>query len=243
MELSVAFDDGEPVTISCANTWTSRWVCEEIIAGKTYPNLPFVDDVQVIFDVGANCGATSVYLGHHHPSATVHAFEPGAEARSHLERNATRNPGIRVHPIGLHDRDDLVPLYQGEDDTITASVIRREVNVEAHETVQLRAAGPWAEANGIDRIDILKLDVEGCEVEVLESLAALIPTMKVVYVEYDSRVARRRIEELLAATHELYFAMLMVLDQGEAIFVRKDLADLPAVRVHLLELFTARALR
>lgn len=241
MELNATFDDGAPAAMVCADTWISRWVCQEIIEGKTYPHLPFVDQVEVIFDVGANCGATSVYLNHHHPAATVHAFEPGSEARSVLERNAARSERIVVHPIGLADSDHEAALYRGEDDSITASTVRRSINLDESEQVQIRAAGPWAVDHGIDRIDILKLDVEGCEVEVLESLAPLIPTMKAVYVEYDSRAARRRIDDLLADTHELYFAMLMVLDQGEIIYLRKDLAELDAATAHLRVLFDARA--
>ncbi len=241
MELNTTFDDGAPAAMVCADTWISRWVCQEILEGKTYPHLPFVDGVEVVFDVGANCGATSVYLNHHHPTATVHAFEPGSEPRALLERNAGRSERIVVHPIGLSDEDRDAALYRGEDDSITASTVRRSINLDESEQVQIRAAGPWAADHGIDRIDILKLDVEGCEVEVLESLASLIPTMKVVYVEYDSRAARRRIEQVLADTHELYFAMLMVLDQGEIIYLRKDLADQDAATSHLRTLFEARA--
>lgn len=51
-----------------------------------------------------------------------------------------------------------------------ASVIRRMVNLDQSEPVQLRAAGAWAAEQGIDRIDVLKVDVEGCEIEVLTSL-------------------------------------------------------------------------
>jgi len=230
-------DGGGVVELDCADTWVSRWVCQSILEDKTYPILPFVDDVQVAWDVGANCGATSVHLARHYPSAVVHAFEPGAAQLGYLEQNAARYPNIEVHPFGLHsaDRSD-VPLYQGADDTIVASIHQRDVNAAESEPIELRAAGPWAAANGIDRIDVLKVDVEGCEVDVLESLVDL-PTVKVLYVEYDSRVARRQIDRLLEPTHELYYALLQVLDQGESIYVARDLADAPGAREKLHELF------
>jgi hypothetical protein len=82
------------------------------------------------------------------------------------------------------------------------------------------------------------VDVEGCEVQVLEGLASLLPTVKVLYVEYDSRVARRAIDSLLAPTHELYLAMLMALDQGECMYVRKDLADHPQAVERLRAIFS-----
>src|SRR5665213_2432569 len=185
MRFTVAGDDGEPVEFECADTLTSRCVCGEILEGKTYPYLPFVEDARVVFDVGANCGATTVYLARHYPGAQIHSFEPGREARAYLERNVEAHPNVRVHPIGLHSADQVVPLYKGNGDTILGSVFRRDINLDESEPVELRAAGPWVAAQGIERIDVLKIDVEGCEVDVLESLAGLLPTVKVLYIEYD----------------------------------------------------------
>jgi hypothetical protein len=115
-------------------------------------------------------------------------------------------------------------------------VIRREVNLDESEPVQLRAAGPWAAEHGIDRIDILKVDVELCEVPVLESLAPLLPTVKVLYVEYGSRQIRRDIARLVDPTHELY-AGVMFLDQGECVYLGRDLVDLDAANDHLRQSF------
>lgn len=225
--------DGAEIRFECADTWVSKWVCEPILQGRTYPVVPFVEAVTTVFDVGANCGAASVHLARQYPGATVHAFEPGAEQRAYLERNVAALPNVQVHPIGLHQVDDEVPLYRGDEDSITSSIHQRSVNVEANEQVVLRAAGPWAAEHGIDAIDVRKLDVEGCEVDVLTSLAPLLPTVKLLYVEYDSRLARRQIDDLLRATHDFYFGMFLALDQGECIYLRRDLVDHPDAAITL----------
>ena len=227
MDFTVKDPNGPDIEFECADNWVSRWVCEAILEGKTYPHLGFVDDIRTVWDVGANCGATTVHLARHHRDATIHAFEPGATQRAYLERNTAAYDNVQVHPIGLHREDQSVPLYGGTDDTITASIFQRSVNVEASEQVELRDALGWAREHGIDRIDLMKLDVEGCEVEVLESLAPLLGDLKVLYVEYDSRYARRRIDDLLRDTHELFFGMFMSLDQGDGIYVNKSLVDHP----------------
>jgi FkbM family methyltransferase len=239
MKFTIDGDDGTPIDFECADTITSRWVCNAILAGKTYPYLPFVDDVQVVFDVGANCGATTVYFARHYPDAEVHSFEPGSEPLAFLERNAADYANAHVHPIGLHSVDQVVPLYKGRGDTVLGSVVRRSVNLDESEPVELRAAGSWTAEHGIERIDVLKVDVELCEVDVLESLAHLLPTVKVLYVEYGSRQIRRDIERLLDETHELYEGV-MYLDQGECIYIRKDLADLDAATQYLKQLVRAR---
>ena len=234
MELDVA-----GTRFECADTWVSRYVSTEILEGRTYPHLPFVEDVRVVWDAGANVGATTVFLARHYPDAAVHAFEPAQEPLAILERNAAPSPNIQVHRFGLSDQDQTVPLYHGEGDSGFGSVQPRPETTDESELVELRAAGPWAGANGVDRIDVLKLDVEGCELDVLTSLEPLLPTVKVLYVEYESRQARRGIDSLLAGTHELWLSTLMALDQGEGIYVRNDLVDVPGSARRLLELFYA----
>ena len=105
MRLTVGGDDGEPIEFDCPDTIASCWTCTSILEGETYPYLPFVEDVQVVFDIGANRGAASVHFGRHYPDAVVHAFEPGREARSYLERKVADLPNVVVHPIGLHSVD------------------------------------------------------------------------------------------------------------------------------------------
>lgn len=239
MRFTVEDEAGVPVTFSCADSLESRITCGAILEGRTYPLLPFIGDVEVAVDVGANCGAMAVHLARHHPDAAIHALEPGSQARALLEENTAPFPNVTVHPFGLGGADLSTTLYVGAD-IGQASVIPPDEGDHRGEPVELRDAAAWAAEAGIDRIDILKVDVEGLELEVLERLAPLLPTVKVLYVEYDSRTARRAIEALLAPTHELYLAMLMALDQGECLYLRADLADHPGAQERLRDLF-ARA--
>ncbi len=212
------------VEFDCFDNWLSQWVCREILAGHTYPKLPVPDDVRVVLDVGANCGAASVYFGWCYPEATVHAFEPAAAPYAFLEHNAALAPNIVTHNIGLHTHDQQVPLYAGAIDSVTGSVFPRDVkNVGASETVTLRSIAGWLDEHEISRIDVLKVDVEGCEVEVLEGLGERLRDVQVVYVEYDSAAARRRIDRVFEASHELCFGE-MFLAQGEAIYVSNAIA-------------------
>lgn len=237
--IEVEVGEGVTVDFECEPTIVSAWVCRDILEGKTYPHLPFVDDVQVIFDVGANCGATSVFFAHKYPAATVHSFEPARSPFARLERNV-EGLAVRTHAIGLSDADGEAPFYPGDgSSSILGSVFPRDINIaEASETVRLRDAAGWATEHGIDRIDILKVDVEGSEVHVLRSLAPLLPTVKVVYVEYGSRQLRRDVFSILEPTHEVYVGRLL-LDQGECVFLRHDLLDLDGALETLRDMYRA----
>ena len=238
MGFTVRSDDGELIEFECPDSIASRWTNAPILEGHTYPFLPFVDDVRVVFDVGANCGAASVHFARHHPDATVHAFEPGREARGYLERNVASLPNVRVHAFGLYSEDREARLHRGDGDLGMASIIRREVNLDESEPVELRAGGAWAADHEIEQVDILKVDVEGCEVEVLAGLSDLLPTVKVLFVEYDSREARKALGHLLDGTHELYVGK-QFLDQGECTYLRADLAALDAAAGWLRRSFAA----
>ena len=130
MRFTVRCDDGEQVEFECPDSFASRWTCTAILQGATYPFLSFVHDVRVVFDVGANCGAASIHFARHYPDAVVHAFEPGREARSYLERNVTSLPNVSVHAVGLYSVNRQARLYRGDGDLGMASVIRREVNLD-----------------------------------------------------------------------------------------------------------------
>jgi FkbM family methyltransferase len=224
--------DGATLAVDCPDNLASRWTSEAILGGRTYPDVPFLGEVRTIVDAGANVGAATVYFAHHHPSATVHAVEPAAAALDYLERNVAGLPNVRVHPLGLADADADGVLFHHPTDLGQSSLVDAGDGAGS-EAVTIRAAGPWAAAQGIDAIDILKVDVEGVEVAVLESLGGLVASVKALYVEYDDRAARRRIEALLAPTHELYLGVVF-LDQGECTYVRSDLvADPGPAREHL----------
>lgn len=214
----------EAVEFDCFDNWLSQWVCREILAGHTYPKLPMPDDVRVVLDVGANCGAASVYLAACYPDATVHAFEPAAAPYAYLERNAALAPNIVTHNIGLHRHDQQVPLYAGAIDSVTGSVFPRDAkNAAASETVTLRSITGWLDEHEISRVDVLKVDVEGCEVDVLEGLGERLRDVQVVYVEYDSAAARRQIDRAFEDSHELCLGE-MFLTQGETIYVSNAIA-------------------
>jgi FkbM family methyltransferase len=239
MDLAVTLPDGAEITFECEHEIASAWVCKAILEGQTYPLVSFAGDVRTVWDAGANVGATSVFFAHMFPDATVHSFEPTTATRAILERNVADRPRVHVHPFGLLDHDDELELYasgwSGQH-----SVHRPDDGGEFVERVQLRTAGAVAAELGDVPIDVLKLDVEGCEVEVLESLGPdRLAQVKVLYVEYDHRSSRRRIEQLLGDTHDLFYSSMLLLDQGEMMWLSQDLSDHPDAHALLVDIVRA----
>ncbi|TMB62589.1 MAG: FkbM family methyltransferase [Chloroflexi bacterium] len=121
---------------------------------------------QVVLDVGAHVGQYSMLaaaaVG---PSGTVVAFEPEDDLRARLSANAERNgfTNVRALAIALSDRDGrsrFQPSPPGN---------RGMGRITTHGTREIIVARLDAlfPTLGLDRLDILKLDVEGAELPAL----------------------------------------------------------------------------
>jgi hypothetical protein len=91
-------DDGSAVVLQGAPGEDVRARLGDVVGGRTYPHLPFVEDVRVIVDVDAGCGAAVVHFARHHPDAQIHAFEADPEEHARLVRNVGNFGNVRVHP-------------------------------------------------------------------------------------------------------------------------------------------------
>jgi hypothetical protein len=65
-----------------------------------------------------------------------------------------------------------------------------------------------------------------------------LPTVKVLYIGYRSRQARRDIARLVDDSHELYTGV-MFLDRGQCIYLGKDHMDFDAAKEYLRQSFIA----
>lgn len=127
----------------------------------------------VVFDIGANVGYYAVpfalSIG---PNGRLFAFEPNpriAERLSaHLELNGLMN--VTVVPTALGSQNTEMELFvPPNDDPGSATLIqdwRKETAVEKHKVSVIRL-DDYVVDQDIDRVDLIKLDVEGFELDVL----------------------------------------------------------------------------
>jgi FkbM family methyltransferase len=204
------------------DTHLGRHVCEGIWSGRTYPPIPFTGPIRTIVDVGANVGAATVYFALTHPEARIFAFEPCPESYALWTSNVEGLANVTGFNFGLSDRDGQLPLYLGHEDPVTNSLGASVLNGRESVLVSLRAAGVILAEQGIDTIDILKVDTEGCEVAILRTLAAWLPRTGIIYVEYHAAADRLEIDRLLAPTHLLCRGVIQTPHRGELCYAARD---------------------
>jgi FkbM family methyltransferase len=157
----------------------------------------------------------------------VYALEPAREPFALLERNTVDRPDVVAHAIGLYSDDRSVPLHHGALDSVTASVGASALTRADAETVQLRAVADWLREQAIDRIDVLKLDTEGCEIPILEGMHDQLGAVQVVHVEFHSDADRKAIDRLVGATHVLVSGHIHHAHRGELTYVANAIASDP----------------
>lgn len=112
----------------------------------------------VFVDGGAHVGLVSYQVAALCPPVSIHAFEPHLAVAAAHERNGELNPDARVMlcRTGLSSRDGTLSFDPGThalgDGSLEVPVVRLDGYLDDH---------------GVERVDVLKLDVEGHEFDAL----------------------------------------------------------------------------
>ena len=132
----------------------------------------------VVIDAGVGWGDTTIYLAalaNEKAGGHVYAFDILEEGMNALSEQIKENPGIEnITPIlrGLSDTDgDQVSISSpGPDARITEEKTGR--------TVETITIDTFSEQKGLDKVDLIKMDIEGAEVPALAGAANTIKQHK-----------------------------------------------------------------
>jgi FkbM family methyltransferase len=127
-----------------------------------------------VFDVGADVGdyLRVVLDGLAGVNVAVHAFEPSGVAFARLSERYNGHPSVRLNNLALADKPGERTPYSDVPGSGVASLTRRRVDhfgvdFACAETVRVTTLDDYCGEHGVQRIDLLKLDVEGHELDVL----------------------------------------------------------------------------
>ncbi len=130
----------------------------------------------IVFDVGANVGDYSLAVLKKYPEALIYAFEPHPMTFKVLNCSAARH-GFKAFNCGLGDKGEKLRLYDYHSYTELGSQhasVYKEVIEEFHKSkaqqfdVDIITLDDFIRDNNINKIDLLKIDTEGNELNVLK---------------------------------------------------------------------------
>ena len=162
---------------------------------------------RVIVDLGASEGYYTLKMKENSPRAKVIAVEPNPEAFRILRRNVRENNLKNVVLLGavISERIGKVGFEVARGMTqIGALRIVEDREWLKKNGIEIRKLAVRSvtlerllKSNGVGKVDLLKIDTEGSEMEILRSSRRILKDIGKIVVEYHGEEVRRQIKDFL----------------------------------------------
>ncbi len=165
--LKCVIKDGMELCI-CVHVRSKEWaegLPHEILEGEHYFHRAVqLREGDVVIDGGWHIGIFSIAAAIVFKCAKVYVFEPEEENYSFLLKNVRNIENIVPIRCALGNTDSISRLYIHEDAGAHSLVTKSD----KFQDISICKPDSFVEKEGLDRIDFIKLDVEGYEAQVLE---------------------------------------------------------------------------
>lgn len=200
----------------------------------------------VLFDVGAATGDFAAEMKEIFPAAKIYAFEPQAESFKHIQQNyaalCTPYQVAFSNAVGEHD-------FYITSNGVSSSLLKPSIThtgldeltkVDNNITVKTDTIDNFCSSNNIKHINLLKLDIQGAELDALKGATQLLQNkmIDVIYTEvefmslYDNQPLFHDIAQYLNGFgYKLYniyntvYIKHAVICWADAIFIKNDLYE------------------
>lgn len=145
-------------------------VLEDVIFRQAYhADLPFAP--RVILDAGANIGLSSIDFANRYPSARILALEPEPDNYALLVRNTRHYPSITAVHAALWNHDGEISVSSPDLKNETSGNWAFVTHEHHQKGVRVRAVSMASllEEFGVRTVDLVKMDIEGAEIEVFQA--------------------------------------------------------------------------
>jgi mannan polymerase II complex MNN10 subunit len=131
---------------------------------------PFeMDNLHTVLDIGANVGIFTHYIagrGARH----VHAIEPTTKAFNDLKSQFYYQHGIHLHKVGIDSENGQKTLFTNNENSTISSFLHKTSSDISEELIDMYTLPMFYKNNGIDKVDLIKMDIEGMEYGIFNSL-------------------------------------------------------------------------
>ena len=139
---------------------------EQVFIAREY-DLPDTSDPKFIIDGGAHIGCASVFFAHRYPNASIYAIEPEDSNYKVLTRNSRHYRNITPIRAAIWNEDTFVEISNPLDEKWSFRVQNSSQNSSSD--IRAVTVATLMDEAGFNRVDILKLDIEGAEIELFDS--------------------------------------------------------------------------
>ncbi len=200
----------------------------------------------IILEAGAFTGKETCRAAKIWPEGRIIAFEPNPQAFEELQKRVQEESltNVELHDLALHAYNGISCLnicygMKGVDPVFSYASsflpLTKEMEIYCkgpQAIVSCTNLDDWCKENQIDHLDLLRLEVEGLELQVLQSSPQILQNIKIIYVKtmmHPYRVGMTQYPELKQFLEKSNFVLLSHWYQpgiiGHAIFLSRELFD------------------
>lgn len=142
----------------------------------------------VVFDLGANCGFFTLRTLDFFPKAKIYAFEPQKKVINKFKETIKANnlqDIISLEEFAVADRNCQSTFYENRS-PISASLLKEKVSrrsIRKHYPIEIVSLNWFVEEYSVPSPDILKIDVEGSELDVLKGSTDFLNEISILLIE------------------------------------------------------------
>lgn len=131
-----------------------------------------IKNLDTVLDIGANNGLFSLYLLKN-GCKKVYAFEPNDTTEKNIKSILHEYDNYELIKKAVYTHDNGLTFYTSETNTTIGSISRDHVLAQGfavESKVPSISLKSFVNENGIEKIDLIKMDIEGSEYDVIEEL-------------------------------------------------------------------------
>ncbi|MFA4993860.1 MAG: FkbM family methyltransferase [Bdellovibrionales bacterium] len=142
-------------------------------------------DLKTIVDVGANEGDWTAMASAEVPNADIHAFEIIDETFALLSKKCASNEKIRCNNFGLFSRSGEINMHVYDASNTFSSHVNYPNGAHHEKVCPVRTGDDYVREKNVEKIDFLKIDVEGAEFDVLKGFSEAIDRKSIDVVQFE----------------------------------------------------------
>jgi FkbM family methyltransferase len=205
---------GREITLRGATTDVACF--EKVFISKEY-SLPFEYSPQVIVDAGANVGMATLYFASRYPTARILAIEPEPKNFEMLQRNCAGLSNVVLVQAALWPAQRRLTISDDGFGEWAYSVTEQSTTESTNELSAITIEEILRKLS-VNRIDLLKLDIEGSERELFSADAGMwLDRVECIVIELHDRYRPGCAKAFYSALATRNFIQEI---RGENIFVR-----------------------
>jgi FkbM family methyltransferase len=226
--------DGGSVVYRCRRTESVSLALEMLEGGNSYDVTLLPDNYSTFADLGCNVGYFACLLAHHAKGRSISGIMVDAnpavisEARWHIQKNHWSNVFVMEGLIGNVNHTGDADFYVNEADTCSMAQLgdaqAKDIKGFKKITVPVLSFGrEWSLKMNNQRCHVLKIDIEGSELEFFQAEVEFLKLVDSIFVEWHThRVSFKEMDLFLKSQG---FCLVKIIEDlgtlGTAFYRRK----------------------